>query len=237
MLRPVAPFTEKCTNFNIGRSSARRHIRDVSDKNPPRNRRSGCCKSLWFRGSCAVSRSGPLLCVALMRLPGVVILAAASRLGIFLPPPSDCLAAVPHLAERLARFDSSPIIETKDGSIGLGLESGGGAMQQTFLRIVGSAVLITASCIVTRRAEALTLGTSTGLRAAVVENGLTDSVAVVCHRPRPGCQPVCSHRHRHYGYGGDPHYAYHDGYPVYPAYGFYGPGFGFELERRWGTGW
>ncbi len=35
VLRPVASFTKECADFNVGRPSARRHVRDVPDQNAP----------------------------------------------------------------------------------------------------------------------------------------------------------------------------------------------------------
>jgi len=36
VLRPVASFAKECADFNVGRPSARRHVRDVPDQNAPR---------------------------------------------------------------------------------------------------------------------------------------------------------------------------------------------------------
>jgi hypothetical protein len=89
-------------------------------------------------------------------------------------------------------------------------------------------------------AQAMTPGSASGVRAALAQTNLTETVAR-CYRPCPGCALVC--RRAYYsGYYGNPYGYPGYGYPGYyggyygPGVGIYGPGvgIGIGIGPRWG---
>ena len=118
-------------------------------------------------------------------------------------------------------------------------------MRKLMLTAAASAAITAALCFLPMGgAQAMTPGTASGIRAAVAQTNLTESVAR-CYRPCLGCRLVC--RRGYYGgyypgyyYGGGyPYYGGYGGYPGYyggygPGIGIYGPGIGIGIGPRWG---
>ena len=115
-------------------------------------------------------------------------------------------------------------------------------MRKLMLMAAASAAITAALCFVSiGGAEAMTPASASGVRAALAQTNLTESVAR-CYRPCLGCRLVC--RRGYYGgyypgyYGGG--YPYYGGYPGYyggyygPGIGIYGPGIGIGIGPRWG---
>ena len=118
-------------------------------------------------------------------------------------------------------------------------------MRKLMLTAAASAAITAALCFVSiGGAEAMTPASASGVRAALAQTNLTESVAR-CYRPCPGCRLVCRGP-AYYGgyypgyYGGG--YPYYGGYPGYyggyygPGIGIYGPGvgIGIGIGPRWG---
>ena|SRR6266702_2668665 len=104
-------------------------------------------------------------------------------------------------------------------------------MRKMILTTAASAAITAALCFATvGGAEAMTPGSASGVRAALAQTNLTESVAR-CYRPCPGCALVCrrGYYRGYYGYPG-----YYGGYG--PGVGIYGPGVGIGIGvgPRWG---
>src|SRR6266516_4807568 len=98
-------------------------------------------------------------------------------------------------------------------------------MRKMILTTAASAAITAALCFATvGGAEAMTPGSASGVRAALAQTNLTESVAR-CYRPCPGCALVCRR-----GY----YRGYYGGYG--PGVGIYGPGVGIGIGvgPRWG---
>ncbi len=115
-------------------------------------------------------------------------------------------------------------------------------MRKTILTAAASAAITAALCFASvGGAEAMTPGSASGVRAALAQTNLTESVAR-CYRPCPGCALVCRRGYYGGGYYGYPGYpGYYGGYPGYyggygPGVGVYGPGvgIGIGIGPRWG---
>ena len=111
-------------------------------------------------------------------------------------------------------------------------------MRKMILTTAASAAIAAAlSLLPIGGAQAMTPGSASGVRAALAQTNLTESVAR-CYRPCPGCALVCrrGYYRGYYGYPG-----YYGGYPGYdggygPGVGIYGPGVGIGIGvgPRWG---
>ncbi len=77
-------------------------------------------------------------------------------------------------------------------------------MRKTILTAAASAAITAALCFASiGSAEAMTPGSASGVRAALAQTNLTESVAR-CYRPCPGCALVCrrGYYRGYYGYPG-----------------------------------
>src|SRR5438034_10013226 len=107
-------------------------------------------------------------------------------------------------------------------------------MRKMILTTAASAAITAALCFATvGGAEAMTPGSASGVRAALAQTNLTESVAR-CYRPCPGCALVCRRGYYggYYGYPGYPGYYGGDSryYRRYgPRIGVYGAGVGIGI--------
>jgi hypothetical protein len=112
-------------------------------------------------------------------------------------------------------------------------------MRKLILTAAASAAITALSLLPIGSAAAMTPGSASGVRAALAQTNLTESVAR-CYRPCPGCALVCRRGYYggYYGYPGYPYYGYPGYYGGYygPGVGIYGPGvgIGIGIGPRWG---
>jgi|GEM_PF-3648219 len=112
-------------------------------------------------------------------------------------------------------------------------------MRKLILTAAASAAITALSLVPIGGAQAMTPGSASGVRAALAQTNLTESVAR-CYRPCPGCALVCRRGYYggYYGYPGYPYYGYPGYYGGYygPGVGIYGPGvgIGIGIGPRWG---
>ncbi len=112
-------------------------------------------------------------------------------------------------------------------------------MRRLFLATAASAAMTAASFLPIGGAQAMTLATASGVRAAIAQTSPVESVR--CWRRCVGCPLIC--RRSYYpGYYGAYGPGYYGGYPGYyggyygPGVGLYGPGvgIGIGIGPRWG---